>query len=147
MTDTPDQLIDDLRTCEKSASFNWDEPWVAEVCGRAAREIEELRARLTEGDSAIKRVAELEERRTGAEDSGAMYVEQIKRLGAHHRKIHADLAAARAEIERLRSALEKVSSMEAMVRSRSIKLPQDEELLARINYAQAALAPKENDNG
>jgi hypothetical protein len=47
------------------------------------------------------------------------------------------------EVRRLREVLERLGSMEAFDVARGVRLPTDKELLARIDFARAALAGKE----
>jgi Lar family restriction alleviation protein len=49
------------------------------------------------------------------------------------------------EVERLREALERLSSMEAFVIARAVNPDQDAELLARIDFARAALLVIQQD--
>ena len=50
-----------------------------------------------------------------------------------------EIATRDAELARLREALERLASMEALTMTRAVVMPHDEELIARINFAEQAL--------
>ena len=54
--------------------------------------------------------------------------------------------AADAELARLREALERLASMEALTMTRAVVMPHDEELIARINFAEQALKSHDSED-
>ena len=68
---------------------------------------------------------------------------KLKPLEARCMDLSVENDELRAEAARLRAALERVGSMEAMTLGRMIDQHRDAELLARIKFARAALASKE----
>ena len=65
--------------------------------------------------------------------------EWIKRLLGIKTRQDADLA-------RLREALERLASMEALTMTRAVVMPHDEELIARINFAEQALKSHDSED-
>ena len=77
-------------------------------------------------------IRRLREELAAAKKQCAGYREGAENLGV-------EMKAIEAERDRLRETLERLGSMEALVSTRAVKLPEDVELIARIDFARAAL--------
>jgi hypothetical protein len=73
----------------------------------------------------------------------ASIVKRYRKRAVMISDLRAALSVALAEKERMREALERLGSMKAFVVSRTVKSGQDDELIARVNYARVTLNPEE----
>ena len=69
----------------------------------------------------------------------AKVAEQFESIDTLQRYHHKRYAALQADVERYRKVIERLGSSEAFDVSRGFKRPQDDELIARMDYAKAAL--------
>jgi hypothetical protein len=130
MTDTPDalKLFDDLIE-------------IYEYGGTPDKLEHALRARIEAGDAAIKRVAALDK----FHDDAVKYLQLFKAI---QESAEADLAAARAEIERLRSGIKKIQEEPQNTMSNGKALHNMMNLATNLlGKHKTALAPKETNNG
>jgi hypothetical protein len=153
MTDTPDALIKKYQEAVFAFARD-DEHVLGPAFDAMAVHGEALRARLTAGDAAIKRVAELErDVKTGIEAARAatnaytLFTDRVTLAATGYEKqiadLTANLAAARAEIEKLQFALTDCITVFGVTTDTHFWKAYDEV----ISRAKVALAPKETNNG